>query len=333
MRPLWKDILAGLIMGLVVPWILLNFAAAFLVPMSDAQALVFSEWEVPETTTANVALEIPVMKMQLLLPEGQTTEMEMDAYLVRVLLAEMPAYFEMEALKAQAVVARTYSLKAQVTGGKHGGGCVCTRAECCQAYITEEDYLKSGGTEENVEKIRRAVEDTSGYVLLYEGEPIEATYFSCSGGRTEDASAVWGTDFPYLRAVNSPGEEHATHYTDSQIFSKEAFLSALGIQQNPAGGNLLGTATYTAGGGIEQMTIGEKVFTGTQLRQLLGLRSTAITMEEGMNTITVTTMGFGHRVGMSQYGADAMAAAGDTFDIILAHYYQGTELSREYHVQ
>ena len=305
MRPLWKDIVAGIFWGLVIPGILLNFAVMYLQVHDETPALQL-ETE-PEETVPQEA--VPVCYVDLVLPDGNVQKTEMETYLLGVVLAEMPAHFETEALKSQAVVARTYAIKAKSSGHKHADGDICTKAECCQAYIPEETYIASGGHAEDVDKIRHAVEKTAGLVLTYEGKPIEATYFSCSGGQTEDAVAVWGTDYPYLRSVSSPGEEHATHYTDTEIFSKEAFCDALGIAQNSWKGSLLGTVTYTAGGGIAQMDIGGVSFSGTQLRQKLGLRSTAITMVEMDSSVEITTMGFGHRVGMSQYGADAMASA------------------------
>ena len=325
MKLFWKDLCSSLTMGLVVPGMILNYAAAFL-PQEQADSV---------RPVASVSADMaqsgsePKIAMTMRLNTGGETwqEQSMDDYLVCVLLAEMPAWFESEALKAQAVVARTYAAKAELTGGKHGNGSVCTQSVCCQAYITEEDYLMNGGTEANVEKVRLAVTQTSGKILCYQGQPIEATYFSCSGGKTEDAAAVWGTDYPYLRAVNSPGEENAAHYTDTYRFSKEEFASALGITAEGDLKDWLGAATYTAGNGIAQMTIGGKQFSGTQLRQLLNLRSTVITMAVDGQWLTVTTMGYGHRVGMSQYGADAMAVAGSNYQEILSHYYPETELT------
>ena len=316
MRPLWKDILISVWMGMVVPWMILNFAASLL-PEETPQPSLETEPQVQETTA-----EVP-LPMLLRQEDGTTVEMDMDAYLVRVVLAEMPADFEPEALKAQAVVARTYTLKAYTTGGKHGDGSICTDPGCCQAYITEEDYLAKGGTEESVAKIRAAVEETSGYVLIYEGALIEATYFSCSGGTTEDAAAVWGTEYPYLQSVESPGEEDAAHYMDTVTYSAQRLAALLGIS-SPT----VGEVTYTDGGGVDTMELGGVVFPGTKLRQLLGLRSTAFILTAEGDTIIITTRGYGHRVGMSQYGADAMAVNGSGYAEILAHYYQGTELVR-----
>lgn len=174
--------------------------------------------------------------------------------------------------------------------------------------------------------MRRAVEATAGLVLTYEGSLIEATYFSCSGGSTEDAAAVWGTDFPYLQAVESPGEEQAAHYTDTVTLNAQSFQAALGETLPGAPDSWFGEITYTDGGGVAEMKIGGKTYSGTKLRRLLQLRSTAFTIRAGEDTIEITTKGYGHRVGMSQYGADAMAVKGSYFKTILAHYYPGTRL-------
>lgn len=320
MRSLVRDILTALFMGLVVPGIVLNIAAG---RVAEPETVPTEAETVPQTEPATVALP-----MLLRNGDGTVTQMDMDGYLVGVVLAEMPISFEEEALKAQAVVARTYTQKACETGGKHGDGSVCTSASCCQGYVTEADYLARGGTEAGVERARAAVAATSGYVLTYEGALIEATYFSCSGGSTEDAAAVWGTDYPYLQAVSSPGEENAAHYRDTVTFTAEQFQQALGVSLAGAPGSWFRDVTYTDGGGIDTMTIGDTVYRGTQLRTLLGLRSTAFSVTASEDAVTITTRGYGHRVGMSQYGADAMAVMGSSFGEILLHYYPGTTLTR-----
>ena len=186
MKPLWKDMLTAIFMGMILPGILLNAAAVLLDSKDSAPQETIPQETAPET--------VP-LTMRLRVSDGTTEEMDMDTYLVGVVLAEMPASFESEALKAQSVVARTYTRKAYETGGKHGDGSVCANSACCQAYISPDSYLSKGGTQEGLDKIRAAVAETSGFVLTYGDELIEATYFSCSGGSTEDAAAVWGTDF------------------------------------------------------------------------------------------------------------------------------------------
>ena len=324
MRPLWKDVLTAAFMGMILPGILLNFAVMLL--DSQPQTAAARETIPQETTPETVPLPMRLRKSN-----GTVEDMDMDSYLVGVVCAEMPASFETEALKAQSVVARTYAQKAYTTLGKHGDGSVCTRSSCCQAYLSEEDYLAQGGTQEDLEKIKAAVTATSGYVLTYGGELIEATYFSCSGGSTEDAAAVWGTDFPYLQAVSSPGEESAAHYTDTVTFTPRQFQNALGVILTGTPKSWFGTTTYTEGGGVATMMIGGEPYTGTQLRSLLNLRSTAFTVSPSEEAITITTQGYGHRVGMSQYGADAMAVTGSSYEEILSYYYQGTELTQITH--
>lgn len=311
-----KQIGAAALLGLVIPWLVLC-CAVWLYPKTPDTAE-------PETepTQPSEKQEQEQEQMTLLLSDGTKTVVTLDDYLTGVVLAEMPADFETEALKAQAVVARTYTLRRQELGSKHGG-MMCTDPACCQGYRQSAEYLDQGGSEADVQRVRRAVTETAGQVLTYEGALIDATYFSCSGGSTEDAAAVWGADIPYLQATPSPGEEMAAHYTDTVTFTRAELEDALQITLS---GDFIGAVTETAGGGVDRMELGGETFSGTELRKLLGLRSTAFTMEQDGDTVTVVTRGFGHRVGMSQYGAQAMALAGSAYDEILIHYYTGAVL-------
>lgn len=249
----------------------------------------------------------------------------LEDYIVCVVLGEMPVDFEIEALKAQAVVARTYTCR-NLDKPKHKNADVCTNSSCCQAYIAVDNYLQKGGSAAGLEKVKAAVRETAGEVLTYQGELIEATYFSCSGGKTEDAQAVWGTDVPYLQSVLSPGEEIAKHYTDTVKFTTDEFCSLMGEQFPGQPATWIKNIQYTQGGGIAKITIGDQTYSGTQIRKKLGLRSTAFVITIAGKTVTVTTKGFGHRVGMSQYGAEAMAVQGSDYQQILYHYYLGTQL-------
>lgn len=318
MRPLWKDVVLAAILGVVLPGLVIGFGVAIRDGMAEQP-----EQPPPEGMHTVSSYEPVTMYLR----QGEEKiPMELETYLVGVVCGEMPASFETEALKAQAVVARTYTLKAMTTGGKHRDGSLCQDPACCQAYIAESDYLALGRTQADLEKIQSAVRDTACLVLTYEGSLIEATYFSCSGGSTEDAVAVWGTDYPYLRAKKSPGEEQATYFQDKVFFTRNTLEQALGVSLNADPTAWIGYTTYTAGGGVNTMVIGGKEFRGTQLRSLLGLRSTAFTVEVQGEGIDIVTKGYGHRVGMSQYGADAMASNGADFHQILAYYYTGTEL-------
>lgn len=272
------------------------------------------------TTTDEIQQQVFVLYGEKVWP------MDLEAYLVGVVLAEMPASFEMEALKAQAVAARTYTIKHCAEDARHGSNTICTDHTCCQAYIDPQDYVSRGGSVSSVERVRFAVLDTAGMVLMYDEELIMATYFSCSGGITEDAAAVWGQSFPYLQSVRSPGEEDTAFFTDSKTFTAEQFEKALGIRLEGSVATWFGDVTYTAGGGVQTMTIGGVAYRGTTLRTLLELRSTAFTVSVEGDTITFHTRGYGHRVGMSQYGANAMAKMGKSYSEILGHYYTGAKI-------
>ncbi len=311
--------LMAIVMGMILPGLFLSVAEK-VVKRPDSTQQTDNTTGQTESASFRTDIFIPVLHNE------RYEQVELNTYLTGVLLGEMPTEFDPEALKAQAVVARTYTLKRNTTGLKHQGGAVCTDATCCQAYCSMEDFLASGGTEQELNKVKTAVHTTNQEVLTYQGALIEATYFSCSGGKTEDALAVWGAEIPYLQAVDSPGEENATFYTDKVTFSAKNFASRLGFVPQTPPVAWLGQTTYTRGGGVDTIVIDGKSYKGTDLRQKLGLRSTAFTVQIVGDSIQITTRGFGHRVGMSQYGAEAMAVQGSTYREILMHYYPGTEI-------
>lgn len=312
-----KQLLLSFLAGLALPLLL-----ACLFRQTPRVGDVESESISPAPAAYDAAVTLTVLNRS-----GNLQQMTLEDYLLGVVLAEMPASFEPEALKAQAVVARTYTCK-RMEGGKHDAAAVCMDPGCCQGFRAPADYLDEGGKQTAVDKVRSAVKSTDGQVLHYDGSLIDATYFSCSGGSTEDAVAVWGQDVPYLRAVDSPGEEDAPRFTDSVSFTPAQFAGKLGLSDQGDPASWFGAVRYTEGGGVDTMVIRGKTFTGPRLRSALGLRSTAFSVSVDGKTITVTTRGFGHRVGMSQYGAQAMARTGSSCAEILAHYYTGAELVR-----
>ena len=316
----WQQLLAAFLLGALLPNLMLNMGRYTPYDLLGSPETVPTQSQQP-TQGYEAVDSIPVLT-----DTGSIRVMDLESYILGVVLAEMPASFEEETLKAQAVVARSYALRRMSLGDRHVGCAVCTEPSCCQAYISEEAYLETRGSRDDVEKIRRAVSATAGQVLTYAGQLAEATYFSCSGGRTEDALAVWGGNVPYLQAVDSPGEENAPAYEAAVYFTKERFAAALERNLSGSPGQWLGKVTYTDGGGVATMFIGGISYTGTDLRKRLGLNSTAFSMTADANGITVTTRGKGHRVGMSQYGAEAMAVNGSTFEEILTYYYPGTEI-------
>lgn len=319
MRGKYHELNLAVLLGIVFPAVLFTLLQRSPI-RDDGNTTATNPTQIVTTTADSTNSRLPV-----LLLDGSVDSMDLEEYVTCVLLAEMPAEFEPEALKAQAVVARTYTLKRYKTEWKHQNAAVCTDATCCQAYCNKENYLQNEESVQMFEKISNAVESTKGQVLTYNGSLIEATYFSCSGGRTEDALAVWGTEIPYLQAVDSPGEESAAHYMETVSFSIQEFSELLDISLT---GDWLGEITYTDGGGVDTIKIGSKTYKGTEVRQKLSLRSTAFVVTPVGNTVTVTTKGFGHRVGMSQYGAEAMAVQGSAYTEILSYYYSGTQLQQ-----
>lgn len=261
---------------------------------------------------------IPVIRK-----DGRIVAMELESYICRVVLGEMPASFDEEALKAQAVAARTYTLQQVELGDRHHGA-ICTDYTCCQEYLEPEDYIGDRGTQAHVDKVFQAVLDTAGQVLRYDGELISATYFASAGGQTESAEAVWGSHYPYLVPVSSP--ETSSYDGEQKRFTLEQFQDLLGVCLDGAPEDWFGPVTYTVGDGVETMWIGQHAYRGTTLRSIFGLRSTIFDVWVEEDQIVFQTMGYGHRVGMSQYGADHMADNGYNYRQILAHYYQGTDL-------
>ena len=318
MKGMMKPFIIALLLSVIIPGFLFSIYEKNFVMHDNNGSL---------PTNASDNLEKLNITVAVLMKDGNVEFMEMDNYLVAVLLREMPARFEFEALKAQAVVARTYLLRRCEGDSRHINADICTDSTCCQAYWDVDAYLSEGGTTENVDKIRRAVSDTKDEVLLYNAHLIEATYFACSGGMTEDAVSVWGRDVPYLRAVESPGEESAKHYVDTVTFTIEEFLQRLGVESN---GKVLDIREiqYTAGGGLDAINVCGVTVKGTDIRKKLGLNSTSMQIDVDGEIVRITTKGKGHRVGMSQYGADAMAKKGADYKEILYHYYNDTEIAK-----
>lgn len=308
----WQEVVLAVLFGFILPMTL-----ASLTKGKD-----ITEQALPPETI-KIQIEKPKETIRILKNDGTVETVNLETYLTSVILREMPARFDEEALKAQAVVARTYALKRK-KGTKHTGADVCTQSSCCQGYYDLEDYLADGGKKDNIENAKNAVKATEGEVLKYQNNLIDATYFACSGGRTESAVAVWGTDIPYLQSTESPGEESAKHYTDTVTLTKKEFIEAL---QLPAGKEVtIDYIQYTEGGGIDVISLSNNAIQGTTFRKKLGLKSTAVILSVVGDTVTITTKGNGHRVGMSQYGANAMAENGANYREILLHYYNNVEL-------
>ena len=252
--------------------------------------------------------------------EHRTYTQSLRSFLIGVVMAEMPSYFHEQALRAQAIAARSYLLYRQERGFN-----IYDYGSSCTAYFTEEKGRAFFGEhyEAVLETVTAAVDDTDGQVLYYDGRVICAAYHAMSYGCTADARYVWGGDTPYLASVETPEEESVSGMTTEASFDEASLCRLLGIDDA-----LPLSLTYTdAGRVLEAVTASGDVFDGEELRSRLRLRSTAITVEQqNEDTVLLCVRGYGHGVGMSQYGADIYGDAGYSYAQILAHYYPGTTL-------
>lgn len=264
----------------------------------------------------------------------------LEAYIEGVVAAEMPAGNHPEALKCQAVAARTRAAYAcRELGGNgcasHPGCDLCTASACCQGYLSPQARTARWGSEAAMlaQRVTSAVRATAGQLLTYNGLPIEMLYHACSGGRTEDAAEVFAASRPYLVSVASPGEEDCTGFAADTRFSRKeaaAMLCAAFPGCSVTADGLPGQLkllSSTASGRISTVLVGNEAVSGRDFRQALGLRSTLCTWDADDEAITFHTLGYGHGVGMSQAGAQAMASGGRRYAEILAHYYPGTSLA------
>jgi len=234
---------------------------------------------------------------------------------VGVVAAEMPASFPEEALKAQAVAARTYQVRQMQAAGTEK-----VLYDVGQAYIDTEDQKKKWG--ENypfyASKIRKAVSETAGEIMVYEGEPILAAFHAQSAGRTENAIHAWNSEVPYLQSVDSSEDHKAPQNEMTVIFSEQELKEKLGSAN-------ISILSRTDAGYVKEVQSGERIFSGKEVREKLDLRSANFEIEKGDGKILFTTYGYGHGVGMSQYGASFLAEDGKNYHEILRHYYQGID--------
>ena len=270
----------------------------------------------------------------------QVVEMTMAEYLPGVVRGEMPAAFHQQALDAQAVAERTFIYYHMASGRKaaHPDADVCMDYRCCNAYTSAQAAAEKWGDHaaEYEAKVQQAVRDTDGQVILYNGQPILAAFHSSSAGVTANSGDVWVSTLPYLHSVESPEGEDTVpnYYSVKEIPAAEfhqTFLAAY-PEASFAGGpeTWITGRVENASGRVESICIGGVTVEGTQVRSLFGLRSACFTAEAAADRVTFHVTGFGHGVGMSQYGANAMAREGSDFEEILTWYYTGTEVGELY---
>ena len=266
---------------------------------------------------------------------GEVEQVKIDEYLCNVVSAEMPATFEQEALKAQAIVARTYTTY-KILNKKHDNADICDDSTCCQAWISKDDRLakwEENQRESNWQKICSAVNETSGKIITYENKPIDAFFHSNSGGITEVPVNVWGgTGYPYLQSVETSGENTYTQYASEVTLSQEELINKLkekysDISIDFTNSEDIKILEYTESKRVKTVKFGNHEISGVEARTLFGLKSTNFEISIDGNNIKFSVKGYGHGVGMSQTGADSMAKNGSRAEEIIKHFYTGVEIT------
>lgn len=296
-----------------------------------------------ETTTSNKSIpfniDVDTIKVYIT-KENKIVDVPLEEYIKGVVCSEMPLNFNKEALKAQSIAARTYTLahtKAISSGCSSGRGADLCDTVHCQVYTPKEEKISQLGVdgESKWKLIEEIVDETKGMVLTYNNELVMgAYYFSTSSGKTENVEDVFSTALPYLRSVESLGEDIAPRYKSTETVDVNRFLQIINGEYSDA--NLLPAnletqikiSSYTDGGSVKEITLGNVTITGVKFRQLFGLNSANFSLEFFNNQVVINCNGFGHGVGMSQWGANVMASEGKNCEEILKHYYTGIETKK-----
>ncbi|WP_281658952.1 stage II sporulation protein D [Halobacillus sp. Cin3] len=286
-----------------------------------------SEVEEAEPQEKQGEEESPFLVKVLRSQTDQVEEVPLETYVARVVASEMPVNFELEALKAQALAARTYITRHMIEGAQVSEAADVSDTVTHQVY-KNEDELRGQWQDEfnsNMEKIEQAVKATQGEIITYDHKPITASFFSTSNGYTENAGDYWEHDIPYLQSVESPWDQDSPKFADQKIVSTAELEQTLGIAMN--GSIQTSTMTKTEGNRVDEVHFGSQTFSGREIREKFGLSSSDFTIEQKGDHVIFTTKGYGHGVGMSQYGANGMAKTGKNYKDIIHHYYQDTEIS------
>lgn len=323
MRRIFWLSLALVALSLCIPWLVVWLQPGDQDAAGAPQAQVSTDF-LPDAQT-----ELTVLR------DGALVSTTMADWLPGVLAAEMPAAFDEQALRAQAVAARTYIAdRAAHHVDAHPDADVCGDFACCCAWASEDKLREKWGAdaEENLARIRAAVAGTDGQYLTWDGAPIRAVFHSSSAGATEDSAAVWGGSRPYLTSVSSPeADGDVPNYVSTVEVSADDFRRTVletypdcALQDDAAA--WLGKPALDDSGRVAELSVGTLTLTGAQMRTLFSLRSAAFTVDYAGGIFHFTVTGFGHGVGMSQYGANVMAKNGSGYAEILAHYYPGATL-------
>lgn len=332
----------ALFLGIILSAFFLPYAISGVMSLTDRQAVTaISSSEGDAVTTGNFS--DPFMLSVYITSEGRVVDIEFEEYLCGVLAGEMPPTYHIEALKAQAVAARSYILSkvADHMAGKipeeHNGAMVCTDYAHCKAWKSLDD-AKAGWdarfADDYESKIKQAVSQTFGEYMIYDGKVVKAYFYAISSGRTENVSEVWGSNLPYLKSVVSREDIGADGYESLSSYPKDIFVQKLkkefsNIEINdPA--TMVGEVKRTEGGSVSTIELGGVSIEGKKIRDIFNLRSANFEILTEGDKITFNVKGYGHGVGMSQNGANTLALAGKDYREILKHYYSGVSLTTLY---
>lgn len=329
-----KGLLNLLLLFLVVLCIPLT---AFLVPSSATGENGDSSLSTTNESSANTSTE--TFKL-LRTSTGEVLELSASDYIKGVVSAEIPMDYEIEAIKAQAVAAHTYAIRMKEantgTDADLKGADFSDDPSKYQAYLSREEFNEMYGdqAEEYWQKCSDAVDAVIGKVMLYEDEPIAAAFHSTSSGKTESAEVVWGSNYAYLVPVDSTYDQNAPSYLSEKKLTFQEISDALkqsypDIVLDGDKAALFQIQSTSESGTVTEVRVGNLTLSGVQIRTALGLSSANFTVQYKAedDSYTFTTRGLGHGVGMSQYGANQMAAEGKHYEEILSHYYTGITLS------
>ncbi|WLR41625.1 stage II sporulation protein D [Bacillus carboniphilus] len=308
---------------LLIPAILVLF-------VNEPKELVLSEGTQQEGEVKTLNLEESTVAIKVYRSNQKEIEtVPLEEYIVGVVASEMPVNFELEALKAQALAARTFIVKQLLSNQRDSvpEGADVTDTQNHQVYSSQEELKTKWGKQyqENIQKITEAVAATQGQILTFNDQPIYAAFFSTSNGKTQNSESYWENELPYLKSVDSSWDSQSPQFLDRKVFSIDQFEQLLGVEITAdSAGEIVGK---TEGGYVEAVNINGKKLTGRKIREQLGLKSSDFSWVVNGDEVVVETKGYGHGVGMSQYGAHFMAQEGKTYNEIINHYYKGVAIN------
>lgn len=313
-----------LLIGTTILFVILIIPAAivlFTIENNDIQSVAVEHSPVENLSSTDPTLLVSIQRTAT----EEVENVPLETYVARVVASEMPAEFALEALKAQSVAARTYVVNYMLLNSAEEVA-ISDQVDH-QVYKNEAELRQQWGDDYQwkMDKITQAVNETEGEILTYDAALITPVYFSTSNGFTENSEEYWQNEIPYLRSVESPWDKQSPEYKKQLTFSFAEIEAALGVNLS-SGIHTPIHVTKTTGQRVKEISINGTTFTGREMREKLQLPSSDFTIEQKNNHLLFTTRGYGHGVGMSQYGAQGMAEEGQSYNDIVAHYYQGVKI-------